>query len=141
MSADVNYDVKTGRLVKDAESKSFDKSFLISGCIAVNRSYKKGDQYVEEASFFNFKTWVKSEKQRDFYLKHFKKGAQVTIDGEMVQERWEKDGQKQSMYVIYANRIVPAWGVSDSGSSNSGSDSSGVPSFSNNEGFPEDIPF
>lgn len=141
MSADVNYDVKTGRLVKDVEAKSFDKSFLISGCIAVNRSYKKGDQYIEEASFFNFKTWVKSDKQKDFYLKHLKKGTQVTIDGEMVQERWEKDGQKQSMYVLYANRIIPAWGVSDSGSSSNSSGNSDVPSYSDNEGFPEDILF
>ena len=140
MSADVNYDVKTGRLVKDVDVKAINNSFLLTGCIATNRSFKKGDEWVEDASFFNWKLWVKSEKQRDYYAQHLKKGSQVTIDGEFVQEKWEKDGQKQSAYVLYVNRIIPFFASSSSGSSGS-SASSGVPSFNNNEGFPEDIQF
>ena len=142
MSADVNYDVKTGRLTKDVEVKPINSSFLITGSLAVNRSFKKGDEWVEEASFFNFKMWLKSQKQVDFYTQHLKKGAQVTIDGEMIQERWEKDGQKQSAYVLLANRIIPFFATGSG--SNSGSNSSGgssVPSFNSNEGFPEDCPF
>ena len=141
MSADVNYDVKTGRLTKDVEVKSFNNSFLITGSIAVNRSFKKGEEWVEEASFFSFKLWCKSQKQVDFFTQYLKKGAQVTIDGEMVQERWEKDGQKQSTYVIYANRVIPFF-ASNGGSSSAGNSSgSSVPSFNANEGFPEDIPY
>ena len=140
MSADVNYDVKTGRLTKDVEVKTINTSFLVTGSIAVNRSFKKGEQWVEEASYFNFKLWCKSQKQVDFYTQYLKKGAQITIDGEMIQERWEKDGQKQSTYVLMANRIIPFFG---SGNSNSTGNSSGssVPSFDANEGFPEDIPY
>lgn len=141
MSADVNYDVKTGRLTKDVEVKAINSSFLISGSLAVNRSYKKGEQWVEEASFFNFKMWLKSQKQVDFYTQHLKKGSQVTIDGEMIQERWEKDGQKQSAYVILANRIIPFFASNGSGSSSSASNGSSVPSFNSDEGFPEDTPF
>ena len=44
MSADVNYDVKTGRLVKDVDVKAINNSFLLTGCIATNRSFKKGDE-------------------------------------------------------------------------------------------------
>ena len=139
MSADVNYDVKTGRLTKDVEVKSINSSFLITGSLAVNRSFKKGDEWVEEASFFNFKMWLKSQKQVDFYTQYLKKGAQVTIDGEMIQERWEKDGQKQSAYVILANRIIPFF--ASSGSGGSSSNGSSVPSFSSEDGFPEDIDF
>ena len=143
MSADVNYDVKTGRLTKDVEVKTINNSFLVSGSIAVNRSFKKGEEWVEEASYFNFKLWCKSQKQVDFYTQHLKKGSQVTIDGEFIQERWEKDGQKQSAYVLMVNRVIPYFATSN-GSSNNSSGSSGpssVPSFSSDEGFPEDVPF
>ena len=142
MSADVNYDVKTGRLTKDVEVKTINSSFLVAGSIAVNRSYKKGEQWVEEASYFNFKLWCKSQKQVDFYTQYLKKGAQITIDGEMIQERWEKDGQKQSTYVIMANRIIPFFGSGNSSSSgNSNSNGSSVPSFDAKEGYPSDIPY
>lgn len=140
MSADINHNVYTGRMVKDVEAKSINSSYLVSGCFASNRSYKKGEDWIEEASFFNFKVWVKNEKQKDFYINHLKKGTQISIDGMMVQERWEKDGQKQSTYVLYADKIVPAWGNSDSGSKSNNGGSS-VPSFNADEGFPEDPVF
>ena len=133
---DISYDVKTGRLVKDVESKQIGEAFLISGCIAVNRSYKKNGEWVEEASFFNFKQWFKSQKQVDFYTKRLKKGTPITIDGEFIQEKWEKDGQKQSAYVLMANRIIPPFDNSGSGSGGSGSTVS-----SDTDGFPEDIEF
>ena len=130
---DVNYDVKTGRMTKDAEVKEIGDRYLLQGCIAVNRAYKKGDEWVEEASFFNFKQWFKSEKQLTYFKENLKKGAQVTIDGEMVQERWkDTEGKSQSMYVIYANRIIPAFNSSKSGSQAASG---------NNEEFPEDIPY
>ena len=126
---DVNYDVKTGRLTKDIEVKQIGEAFLISGTIAVNRSFKKNGEWVEEASFFNFKQWFKSQKQVDFYTKRLKKGTPITIDGEFIQEKWEKDGQKQSAYVLMANRIIPPFDNSGSGSDSSSGDS-----------FPEDFP-
>jgi len=139
MSADINHSMYTGRMVKDVDAKAVNNSYLISGCFASNRSVKKGDQWNEEASFFYFKIWVKGEKQKDFYVNHLKKGTQISIDGSMVQEHWEKDGQKQSTYYLYADKIVPAWGTKDSGSNNS--NGSSVPSFNSSEGFPEDIPY
>ena len=139
MSADINHSFYTGRMVKDVEAKAINSSYLISGSWASNRSYKKGDQWVEEASFFNFKIWVKGEKQKDFYVNHLKKGTQISIEGKWVQEHWEKDGQKQSAYVLYADNIIPAWGSKESGSSSS--NGSSVPSFNSAEGFPEDPVF
>ena len=131
---DVNYDVKTGRLVKDVEVKQIGEAFLISGTIAVNRSFKKNGEWVEEASFFNFKQWFKSQKQVDFYTKRLKKGTPITIDGEFIQEKWEKDGQKQSAYVLMANRIIPPFESSGSGSGSSGD---AFPE----DGFPDDVKF
>ena len=132
---DVSYDVKTGRLTKDVEVKPIGNGFLMTGSIAVNRSFKKGEEWVEEASYFNFKQWFKSQKQVDFFTKQLKKGAQVTIDGDIIQERWEKDGKKQSAYVLMVNRIIPAFGGGESSSGGS------VPPVSQEDGFPEDIPY
>jgi len=136
---DVSYDVKTGRLTKDVEVKPIGNGFLMTGSIAVNRSYKKGEEWVEEASFFNFKQWFKTQKQVDFFAKQLKKGSQVTIDGDIIQERWEKDGKKQSAYVLMVNRIIPAFG-NESGTSESSSGSS-VPPATQEDGFPEDVSF
>lgn len=136
---DINIDVKTGRLVKDLESKEIGKAVLISGTIAVNRSYKKDEQWVEEASFFNFKQWLKSPKQAEYYANNLKKGTQVTVSGEFIQEKWEKDGKQQSAYVLMANNIIPSFGnsgkKSDSSSGNGNTD--GFPE----DGFPSDVPF
>ena len=131
---DVNYDVKTGRMTKDVEVKEIGGKYLIQGCIATNRSYKKGEEWVEEASFFNFKQWLKSQKQVDYYKQHLTKGAQITIDGAMIQERWkDSEGKNQSMYVIYAERIVPFFAT------NGNQGGSGLST--DTEGFPEDIPY
>ena len=139
MSADIAYDVRTGRLTKDVEVKNINDSYLLTGSFVSNRSYKKGDQWIEEPSFFNYKLWCKNQKQVDFFTKYLKKGTQITIDGVINQERWEKDGQKQSAYVFYANRIIPAFG--NGNSNESGNSNGGVPNFDANEGFPEDIAF
>ena len=142
MSADINSCNLTGRMTKDVEIKAINSSFLVSGSFAANRNIKKGDKWEEEASYFNFKLWVKSDKQKDFYSNYLKKGTQIAIHGELVQERWEKDGQKQSAVVLYAERIVPSFaGSGNSENTSSDKTSSGVPSFSNSEGFPEDVPF
>ena len=136
MSADINNVTFTGRLVKDVEIKAINHSFLMTGSFAVNRSFKKGEDWVEEASFFNFKQWVKSEKQKDFLAQRLKKGTQISIDGQFVQERWEKDGQKQSTYFLYVNNIIPCF---PSSNGNSESSTSSVPS--NSSGFPDDVVF
>ena len=136
MSADINNVTFTGRLVKDVEIKAINNSFLMTGSFAVNRSFKKGEDWVEEASFFNFKQWVKSEKQKDFLAQRLKKGTQISIDGQFVQERWEKDGQKQSTYFLYVNNIIPCF---PSSNGNSESSTSSVPS--NSSGFPDDVVF
>lgn len=141
MSADINHSFYTGRMVKDVEAKSINNSYLITGSFASNRSYKKGDEWIEEASFFSFKVWVKNEKQKDFYVNHLKKGTQISIEGMTVQEHWEKDGQKQSAYILYADKIIPAWGSKESGSNDSNKGSSSVPSYDPSSDFPEDIPY
>jgi single-strand DNA-binding protein len=103
MSADLNHVVLIGRLTREAELK-----YLASGtavckfALAVNRRVKKGDQWTEEANFFDVVLWGKSGEAINQYLL---KGKQVAVDGELRQERWEQDGQKRSKVEVVANSV------------------------------------
>lgn len=120
MSTDVNFVCLSGRLTKDVEFKAIGQSTLIIGSIAVNRSEKKDGEWKDVASFFNFKTWSKTEKQIEFYKSVFVKGAKVLINGSLSMESWEKDGQKQSRIIIDVSKIEPIGSFKGGASSEAG---------------------
>lgn len=145
MSADISYCVETGYLTRDAEVKPIGESFLITGSIAVNESVKKDGKWVDEASFFNFEWWLKSQNQINYFQPLLHKGAAVTIDGKFVQKHYtDKEGNAKSNYVLKVNRIIPSQFQKSGNNANNTQDTNGtgsVPSYSNDEGFPEDVPF
>lgn len=123
--ADVNHVTLIGRLTRDAELKYTSGGFAISNfSIAVNRRRKDGDQWIEEASFFDINLYGKSAESLKQYLI---KGKQIAVDGELRQDRWEKDGQKYSKVVIAANNVQLLGG-------NSGGNSNGSYSASTQNG-------
>lgn len=95
--ADTNFVILIGRLTRDAERRAANGPLNFS--IAVNRRVKQGEQWVEEAEFFDIVYWHKS---LDTYLV---KGKQVAIEGELHQNRWEQDGQARSKIEIMANNV------------------------------------
>eukprot|EP00992_Anisonema_acinus_P010897 TRINITY_DN6952_c0_g1_i1.p2 TRINITY_DN6952_c0_g1~~TRINITY_DN6952_c0_g1_i1.p2 ORF type:complete len:131 (+),score=5.78 TRINITY_DN6952_c0_g1_i1:463-855(+) len=70
--------------------------------IAINRRIKQGDQWVDEANFFDATLWGKRGESLNQYLS---RGQQVAIEGELRQERWEKDGVKNSKVTINVTEI------------------------------------
>lgn len=138
MSVDINSVCLTGRLVKDIEVKEIGQSNLVSGTIASNKGEKKGEEWVETPNFIDFKTWVKSPKQLEFYKKIFTKGVKVVLNGELRMESWETDGHRNSKLLINVQKI-------DSMSSGKGNtteqNKDEVTNYSQDSGFPEDIPF
>ena len=58
--------------------------------IAVNRSRKNGEQWIDEANFFDVTIWGKTAENLKPYLQ---KGKQIAVDGYLKQDRWEKDGK------------------------------------------------
>lgn len=154
---DVNTVVLVGRLTKDLGSDERSFGYLPSGqaraniSIAVNRSRKNGDQWVDEVNYFDVTIWGKTAENLKPYLT---KGKQVCVEGYLKQDRWEKDGQKQSKITIVANNVQLLGGRSEG----SGQTAGGAPRFQpiNNapmssgtydsfggtgSDFPEDIPF
>lgn len=100
---DLNSVALVGRLTRDAELKYTPSGVAISSfSIAVNRSRRNGDQWIEEANFFDINLFGKSAESLKPYLI---KGQQVAINGELRQDRWEKDGQKFSRVNVVANNI------------------------------------
>ena len=92
-----------GRLVREAIlSYSNGGTAILNFSIAVNRSVKKGDKWEDEASFFDC---VMFSKMAESVNKYLEKGKQVSIIGELKQERWEQDGNQRSRVVIIVEKL------------------------------------
>jgi single-strand DNA-binding protein len=97
--ADINNVVLVGRLTRDMELRQTSGGTSVgTASIAVNRWNGKE----EEAGFFDVRLWG---KQADSLSKYLIKGTQIAVCGELVQERWEKDGEKRSKVLVNASRI------------------------------------
>lgn len=103
---DINHVNLIGRMTKDLEDGSF--GYTNTGTaranisIAVNRSRKNGDQWVDEVSYFEVTIWGKTAENLKPFLT---KGKQIAVDGYLKQDRWEKDGKKNSRVVIVAETV------------------------------------
>ena len=105
---DTNLIVLIGRLTKDcgADERSF--SYVGNGTakavvsLAVNRSVKKGDKWEDEVSFIDVTIWGKTAENLKANLV---KGKQICVCGYLKQDRWEKDGQKQSRLNVVAESV------------------------------------
>jgi len=101
--ADINHVVLVGRLTRDAELKyTSGGSAVCKFSIAINRRRKNGEEWVEEAHYFDIVLWGRQGEALNQYLV---KGKQVAVEGELRQNRWEQDGQSRSKIEIIANNI------------------------------------
>ena len=157
---DTNHVILVGRLTKDLGTDERSFGYVANGqaraniSIAVNRSKKNGDQWIDEVNYFDVTIWGKTAENLKPYLT---KGKQIIIDGYLKQDRWEKDGQKFSKVTVVANNVQLIGGRGD-GSSQPASgaphfqpannSSNGYSSGYSNDSYgdtgmdiPEDIPF
>ena len=126
---DLNHIVLIGRLTRDcgADERSF--SFVGNGTakavvsLAVNRSVKKGEKWEDEVSYFDVTIWGKMAENLKPSLV---KGKQICVEGYLKQDRWEKDGKKESRVTITAEKVQLLGGGKNQ---------------QDNGGFPEDNPF
>lgn len=165
---DLNHLVLIGRLTRDLGSDERSFAYMQNGqaranvSIAVNRSKKEGDQWVEEVSYFDITIWGKTAENLKPYLT---KGKQICVEAHLKQDRWEKDGQKFSKVSIIADQVqLLGYNSDNNGQQNQPqssyaqqyenqqnpfSQSSGTPQFKpapqptqqGNGGFQEDLPY
>ncbi|MDR2541831.1 MAG: single-stranded DNA-binding protein [Treponema sp.] len=143
--ADLNHVVLIGRLTRDAELKyTSGGQAVCKFSIAVNRRKKVGDQWEDEANFFDIVLWGKQGESLQTYLV---KGKMVGVEGELRQDRWQQDGQNRSKIEVIANYIQLLGGGQSSGERHSNQNSSSPAAIdasggqSKDDGFTDDIPF
>ena len=100
----INSVTVSGNLTADPEKKVVGDDFTIVNLrLANNRQKKVGDEYVEEASYFDVTVFGKFG---DLVDRKLRKGDNVSVQGRLEQQRWETaEGDKRSKVVIIANEI------------------------------------
>ena len=129
---DLNKVILIGRITRNcgADERSF--QYVGNGTakavvsLAVNRSVKENGNWADEVSFINVTIWGKTAENLKQYLT---KGTQICVEGYLQQDRWEKDGKKESRLNVTAES-VQLLGSAKGGNSQQ-----------DNGGFPEDNPF
>jgi single-strand DNA-binding protein len=103
LSQDINSVVIVGRLTRDAQlSYTPSGSAVCKFSIANNQRRKKGEEWVDEAGFFDVILWAKTAEALAQYLL---KGKQVIVAGKLTQNRWEQEGAQRSKVEIVALNV------------------------------------
>jgi len=104
MANDINQVTLIGRLTRDAELKHTQSGTAVCKfAIAVNRSRKNGDQWQDEAHFFDIVVWGRQGEAVHQYLT---KGKQIGVLGELRQNRWQDNsGNNRSKVEIHADNL------------------------------------
>jgi single-strand DNA-binding protein len=101
---DLNSVLLEGNLVRDPELRAAQNGISVCNfSIAYNRSYKKGDIYEKETSFFDVNSWG---KLAEMAAGVGKKGRKARIVGRLKQERWQSaEGKAMSRITVVAEHI------------------------------------
>ena len=110
----INKTILVGHVCHDVGERDFaylgngDKGVAkLNFTIAVNDYKKVNGNYDNIAYFFDVTSWGKNAE----YLKNaIKKGTFVVVEGKLVQDRWEKDGQKFSKVYVSADKVEVGMG-------------------------------
>lgn len=126
----VNKVILQGRITADIELKktSSDISFT-EFTVAWSEKYKEA----ETKCFLRCNAW---RSTAEFIDRFFKKGQEIVIEGQMVTEEWEKDGQKQSRTICSVEKANFCGPKSNSGEATKDDGFMNIP-----EGAQEELPF
>ena len=167
--ADINRVTLVGNLTRDSQLKYTPGGMAICEfSLAINNRRKQGEEWVDEANFFDVTLFG---RQGEAIQRYLLKGKQVGVDGRLKQDRWQdkESGQNRSKVVVIADNVMllgggaggsggsgnagggggagsgsAGWGGSESGGAvrpaSGGSSSSGDDGFGGDD-FPDNIPF
>lgn len=103
MSIEINTVVLGGNLTRDVELKEIpggSKVGLLG--LAVNRTYVRNGEKVQEVSYFDIEVWG---PQAENCAKYLEKGRPVVVTGRLKQDRWEAEGQGRSKIKVVASNV------------------------------------
>ena len=141
--ADLNNISVIGRTTRDLDERAF--AYTQNGKARLNISIAVKDGYGENeyVSYFDVVIWGKTAENIKPYLY---KGKQLCVKGRLRQDRWEKDGQKNSRVIIVAETVQLLGTSQDNPNSarnwgTSAQQSAPAPQNDGGDEYPEDIPF
>lgn len=134
--ADLNRVSIIGRTTREIGEKDY--GYTPNGKAKLNLSIAVNEGYGENksVSYFDVTYWGKPAEAIKAYIT---RGKQLAIDGRLKQDRWEKDGRKNTRVYIIADSIQLLGGNSDGGQQSAPAQT--APAQDNGGDFPEDIPF
>jgi len=101
--ASYNRVILVGNLTRDIELRYLQSGAAVADIgLAVNERVKKGNEWVDEANFFDITLFGKTAEVAAQYLT---KGSNVLVEGRLRFETWEKDGQKRSKVKVIADKM------------------------------------
>lgn len=139
--ADLNNISVIGRMTRDLDGRAF--GYTPNGKARLNISIAVNDGYGdnEYTSYFDVVIWGKTAENIKPYIG---KGKQLCINGRLRQDRWEKDGQKNSRVTIVAETVQLLGGRDNAGVSAQpqSAPQQQAPAYDGGgDEYPEDIPF
>lgn len=95
----------TGNVVADPKLRFLDSgTATASFSVAVSRRYKKGEEWVENTSFFDVTAW---NKLAEGVAETLSKGERVIVTGRLEQRSWTNDaGEKRNAVEVIADDIA-----------------------------------
>ena len=94
----VNKVTVQGRFTADPELQDKGGFSLCEFTVAWSDKYKDR----EDKCFLRCKAW---RGMAEFVSKYFKKGQECVVEGKLLTEQWEKDGQKQSRTICNVDKV------------------------------------
>ena len=92
-----------GNLTRDVEMRFIGSGTAVANIgLAVNDRVKKGDDWVDEATFVDVTLWGRTAEIAN---EHLEKGSNVLIEGRLKLETWETDGQKRQRLKVVCERL------------------------------------
>lgn len=97
-----------GRIAREIEIRQTQTGKSVGNfSVAVDKGYGEN----KSADFFRVQAW---EKTADFVAKYFSKGKEILIEGRMESREYEKDGQKNLVWELIAERVEFCGGARES---------------------------
>jgi single-strand DNA-binding protein len=101
-----NFFVEIGNVVRDISDNDYavlsNNNSRLNFSIAVNRSKKSGDEWIDEVSYLEFTCFGKLADNMKNLLK---KGTKVCVTGYIKQDRWTKDDKNYSKLTLIADSV------------------------------------
>lgn len=138
----LNHCLHEGNLTRDPEIKYTNTGTpRVTFSVAVNKSFKRSGEWVDEVSYFDFVAWGKVGENISNYLH---KGSPVRIVSESKQNRWEQEGRTRTSvsFVVKDITFLPSKKNNQGDSGASGGPAAGpAPGRGASYDQEDDIPF